>query len=115
LDFQTWPEPAPGRHGIIGGSGLSCGRPRLQHVFCARRAVNAGEVMPHIIAEYCANLQRGPGRHGITSAFLPCTRDSDGQRVELFTPDYLTVEPDFEPLRRSLREAAPAAQPIMAR
>jgi 5-carboxymethyl-2-hydroxymuconate isomerase len=28
-----------------------------QHVFCAWRAVNAGEVMPHIIAEYSANLE----------------------------------------------------------
>jgi catechol 2,3-dioxygenase len=115
LDFQTLPEPAPGRHGIIGGSGLSCGRPRLQHVFCARRAVNAGEIMPHITAEYSANLQRGPGLHGITSTFLPYIRDPDGQRVELFTPDYLAVDPDFEPLRWSLREAAPAAQPIVAR
>lgn len=44
-------------------------RPRPQHVFCVQRAVNAedaftpgksfnvGEVMPHIIAEYSANLE----------------------------------------------------------
>lgn len=100
--------------------------------------------MPHITAEYSANLQRGTGRHGITSAFLHYTRDPDGQRVELFAPDYLIIDPDFEllpwslciPQRQTLsghpapnswfeegasfvgapvREPALAAQPIVAR
>jgi hypothetical protein len=31
-------------------------------------------------------------------------RDPDGHRVELFTSDYLTVDPDLEPLRWSLRD-----------
>jgi 5-carboxymethyl-2-hydroxymuconate isomerase len=45
------------RLGNAGGSALCCRRSRPQHVFCARRAVNAGEFMPHIIAEYSANLE----------------------------------------------------------
>ena len=31
-------------------------------------------------------------------------RDPDGHRIELFTSDYLTVDPDLEPLRWSLTD-----------
>lgn len=51
---------------------------------------------------YLANMERGPGRHGISNAFFLYIRDPDGHRVELFTSDYLTVDPDLEPLRWSL-------------
>ena len=51
---------------------------------------------------YLANMERGPGRHGISNAFFLYVRDPDGHRVELFTSDYLTVDPDLEPLRWSL-------------
>ena len=53
---------------------------------------------------YLANMERGPGRHGISNAFFLYLRDPDGHRVELFTSDYLTVDPDLEPLRWSLRD-----------
>jgi catechol 2,3-dioxygenase len=53
---------------------------------------------------YLANMERGPGRHGISNAFFLYVRDPDGHRVELFTSDYLTVDPDLEPLRWSLRD-----------
>jgi catechol 2,3-dioxygenase len=49
-------------------------------------------------------MERGPGRHGISNAFFLYLRDPDGHRVELFTSDYLTVDPDFEPLRWELRD-----------
>ena len=49
-----------------------------------------------------ANMERGPGRHGISNAFFLYIRDPDGHRIELFTSDYLTVDPDLEPLRWSL-------------
>lgn len=48
---------------------------------------------------YLANMERGPGRHGISNAFFLYTRDPDGHRVELFTSDYMTVDPDLEPIR----------------
>ena len=51
---------------------------------------------------YLANMERGPGRHGIANAFFLYVRDPDGHRVELFTSDYLTVDPDHEPIRWSL-------------
>jgi len=53
---------------------------------------------------FLANMERGPGRHGISNAFFLYTRDPDGHRVELFTSDYLTVDPDLKPLRWSLRD-----------
>ena len=51
---------------------------------------------------YLANMERGPGRHGISNAFFLYVRDPDGHRVELFTSDYLTVDPDLEPIRWTL-------------
>jgi catechol 2,3-dioxygenase len=53
---------------------------------------------------YLANMERGPGRHGISNAFFLYIRDPDGHRIELFTSDYLTVDPDLEPLRWSLND-----------
>ncbi len=51
---------------------------------------------------YLANMERGPGRHGISNAFFLYVRDPDGHRVELFTSDYLTVDRDHAPIRWSL-------------
>jgi catechol 2,3-dioxygenase len=53
-------------------------------------------------AGYLPNMERGPGRHGISNAFFLYIRDPDGHRIELFTSDYLTVDPDLEPIRWSL-------------
>lgn len=44
-------------------------------------------------------LERGPGRHGISNAMFLYLRDPDGHRVELYTGDYLAVDPEFEPTR----------------
>src|SRR3984957_15193241 len=53
---------------------------------------------------YLANMERGPGRHGISNAFFLYVCDPDGHRVELFTSDYLTVDLDHEPIRWSLTD-----------
>jgi catechol 2,3-dioxygenase len=53
---------------------------------------------------WLANMERGPGRHGISNAFFLYVRDPDGHRVELFACDYLTVDPDLTPIRWSLRD-----------
>ncbi len=49
-------------------------------------------------------IERGPGRHGISNAMFIYLRDPDGHRVELYTADYLTVDPDLPPLRWSLHD-----------
>src|SRR5437763_10362424 len=46
-----------------------------------------------------AAIERGPGRHGISNAFFLYLRDPDGHRIELYTSDYFTGDPDFEPIR----------------
>ncbi|CDX35461.1 Extradiol ring-cleavage dioxygenase:Glyoxalase/Bleomycin resistance protein/dioxygenase domain:Glyoxalase I [Mesorhizobium plurifarium] len=51
---------------------------------------------------YVANIERGPGRHGISNAFFLYVRDPDGHRIELYCSDYQTVDPDLEPIRWSL-------------
>jgi catechol 2,3-dioxygenase len=48
------------------------------------------------------HIERGPGRHGISNAYFLYLRDPDGHRTEYYTSDYLTVDPDFEPIRWSL-------------
>ncbi|WP_231633424.1 3,4-dihydroxyphenylacetate 2,3-dioxygenase [Numidum massiliense] len=52
-------------------------------------------------AEMHEAIERGPGRHGISNAFFLYLRDPDGHRIELYTSDYLTLDPDFQPIRWS--------------
>lgn len=49
-------------------------------------------------------IERGPGRHGIANALFLYLRDPDGNRIELYASDYLTVDPDFAPLRWSFND-----------
>ncbi|HEX7001530.1 MAG TPA: 3,4-dihydroxyphenylacetate 2,3-dioxygenase [Trueperaceae bacterium] len=49
-----------------------------------------------------ASIERGPGRHGISNAFFLYLRDPDGHRIELFTGDYRTLDPEFAPIRWDL-------------
>ncbi len=46
-------------------------------------------------------IERGPGRHGVSNAFYVYLQDPDGHRIELFTGDYYTGDPDHQPLRWS--------------
>lgn len=48
---------------------------------------------------YGENIERGPGRHGLSNAFFLYLRDPDGHRIELYNGDYLTSDPDFKPIR----------------
>ncbi len=80
--------------------------PRLHH---------AGFAVPdaHAILRACDVLagaqrgeaiERGPGRHGLSNAMFVYLRDPDGNRLELYTGDYLTADPDAEPIRWSLED-----------
>lgn len=44
-------------------------------------------------------IERGPGRHGVSNAFYLYLRDDDGHRIEVYTTDYFTGDPDHEPIR----------------
>ena len=50
------------------------------------------------------SMERGPGRHGISNAFFLYLRDGDGNRLELYTGDYLSADPDWEPIRWKLND-----------
>jgi 3,4-dihydroxyphenylacetate 2,3-dioxygenase len=45
------------------------------------------------------SIERGPGRHGVSNAFYLYLRDPDGHRIEAYTTDYFTGDPDHEPIR----------------
>jgi catechol 2,3-dioxygenase len=49
-------------------------------------------------------IERGPGRHGLSNAFFLYLRDPDGHRIELYTSDYYTGDPDLAPLRWSVND-----------
>ena len=80
--------------------------PRLHHsalwVPTALNIIHLLDVMA--TTGYVGNIERGPGRHGISNAFFLYVRDPDGHRIELYTCDYLTVDPDMEPLGWNLRD-----------
>jgi len=55
-------------------------------------------------AEQSHVIERGPGRHGVSNAFFVYLRDPDGHRIELYSCDYYTGDPQHEPLRWSVND-----------
>ncbi len=95
------------RKGGVHDMAFTNGRgPRLHHIaYWVPTALNIIHLCDLMASTgYLANMERGPGRHGISNAFFLYVRDPDGHRTELYTSDYLTVDPDFEPIRWSLRD-----------
>jgi catechol 2,3-dioxygenase len=95
------------RKGNVHDLAFTNGRgPRLHHIgvwtSSALDILNICDVMS--TSGYLPNMERGPGRHGISNAFFLYIRDPDGHRIELFTNDYLTVDPDHAPIRWTLRD-----------
>jgi 3,4-dihydroxyphenylacetate 2,3-dioxygenase len=50
------------------------------------------------------HIERGPGRHGVSNAFYVYLRDPDGHRVEVYTSDYYTGDPDHQTYRWSVHD-----------
>jgi 3,4-dihydroxyphenylacetate 2,3-dioxygenase len=101
--WAVWMHRKGNVHDIAFTNGVG---PRLHHIGLwtagALDILHICDVMAS--SGYLANMERGPGRHGISNAFFLYVRDPDGHRVELFTSDYLTVDPDLKPMRWSLRD-----------
>lgn len=53
---------------------------------------------------YLDRMERGPGRHGVSNAFFLYLRDPDGNRLELYTGDYLSSDPDWVPIKWKLND-----------
>ena len=80
--------------------------PRLHHVaFWVPTPLNIIDLLDLMATTgYVANIERGPGRHGISNAFFLYIRDPDGHRIEIYCSDYQTIDPDHEPIRWDLRD-----------
>ncbi|HEX7391096.1 MAG TPA: 3,4-dihydroxyphenylacetate 2,3-dioxygenase [Acidiphilium sp.] len=80
--------------------------PRLHHVaFWVPTPLNIIDLLDLMATTgYVGNIERGPGRHGISNAFFLYIRDPDGHRIEIYCSDYQTIDPDHEPIRWDLRD-----------
>lgn len=86
---------------FTGGAG-----PRLHHLgFFAHEAHNVlrtCDVFGALHEE--AHIERGPGRHGVSDAFYVYLRDPDGHRLEIYTSDYFTGDPDHRTYRWNVHD-----------
>jgi catechol 2,3-dioxygenase len=80
--------------------------PRLHHTaFWVPTPLNIIDLLDLMSTTgYLKNIERGPGRHGISNAFFLYVRDPDGHRIEIYCSDYQTVDPDLEPIKWDLKD-----------
>jgi catechol 2,3-dioxygenase len=76
---------------LTGGSG-----PRLHHIaFATHERSQILYLCDHLGAlRQSDKIERGPGRHGVSNAFYLYLLDPDGHRIEIYTHDYYTGDPD---------------------
>ena len=101
--WAAWMHRKGGVHDMAFTHGVG---PRLHHVaFWVPTPLNIIDLLDLMATTgYVANIERGPGRHGISNAFFLYIRDPDGHRIEIYCSDYLTVDPDHEPIKWNLRD-----------
>jgi catechol 2,3-dioxygenase len=95
------------RKGGVHDMAFTNGRgPRLHHTaFWVPSPLNIIDLLDLMSTTgYLKNIERGPGRHGISNAFFLYVRDPDGHRIEIYCSDYLTVDPDLEPIKWDLKD-----------
>ena len=101
--WAAWMYRKPNVHDValMNGDG-----PRLHHlgfwVSDTQSVLRACDILA--AAGRAGAIERGPGRHGLSNAFFVYLRDPDGHRIELYTSDYYTGDPDFEPIRWSVND-----------
>jgi len=91
--YAAWMRRKPTVHdtAMTGGDG-----PRMHHVaFSTHEKHNILAICDKLGAlRMSDHIERGPGRHGVSNAFYLYLRDPDGHRVEIYTQDYYTGDPD---------------------
>ncbi len=95
------------RKGNVHDIAFTNGRgPRLHHsAFWVANPLHIIEFLDLISTTgYLANIERGPGRHGISNAFFLYVLDPDGHRIEIYSSDYQTVDPEHEPIKWDLHD-----------
>ena len=101
--WAAWMHRKGGVHDIAFTNGTGA---RLHHVaFWVPTPLNIIDLLDVMATTgHVAQIERGPGRHGISNAFFLYVRDHDGHRTELYCSDYQTVDPDLEPIRWDLKD-----------
>ena len=101
--WAAWMHRKGGVHDVAFTNGLG---PRLHHTaFWVPTPLNIIDLLDLMSTTgYVGNIERGPGRHGISNAFFLYVRDPDGHRIEIYCSDYQTVDPDLEPIKWSLTD-----------
>mgnify|MGYP001453091472 CR=1 FL=1 len=101
--WAAWMHRKGGVHDMAFTNGVG---PRLHHVaFWVPTPLNIIDLLDLMSTTgYLANIERGPGRHGISNAFFLYVRDPDNHRIEIYCSDYLTVDPDLDPIRWDLKD-----------
>ena len=101
--WAAWMQRKGGVHDVAFTNGTG---PRLHHMaFWVPTPLNIIDLLDLMSTTgYVANIERGPGRHGISNAFFLYIRDKDGHRTEIYCSDYQTIDPDMEPIRWDLKD-----------
>lgn len=101
--WAAWMHRKGGVHDVAFTNGTG---PRLHHMaFWVPTPLNIIDLLDLMSTTgYLANIERGPGRHGISNAFFLYIRDKDGHRTEIYCSDYQTVDPDMEPIQWDLKD-----------
>ncbi len=101
--WAAWMHRKGGVHDVAFTNGMG---PRLHHTaFWVPNPLNIIDLLDLMSTTgYVDNIERGPGRHGISNAFFLYVRDPDGHRIEIYCSDYQTVDPDLEPIKWSLTD-----------
>lgn len=101
--WAAWAHRKGGVHDIAFTNGLG---PRLHHTaFWVPTPLNIIDLLDLMASTgYVENIERGPGRHGISNAFFLYIFDPDQHRIEIYCSDYQTVDPDLEPIKWDLTD-----------
>ncbi|MFA9230322.1 MAG: 3,4-dihydroxyphenylacetate 2,3-dioxygenase [Microgenomates group bacterium] len=101
--WAAWMHRKGGVHDVAFTNGTG---PRLHHTaFWVPTPLNIIDLLDLMSTSgYLTNIERGPGRHGISNAFFLYIRDQDGHRTEIYCSDYQTCDPDLEPIKWSLTD-----------
>lgn len=101
--WAAWMHRKGGVHDMAFTNGRG---PRMHHVaFWVPTPLNIIDLLDLMSTTgYLANVERGPGRHGISNAFFLYVLDPDGHRIEIYCSDYQTVDPDHEPIKWDLKD-----------
>jgi len=101
--WAAWMHRKGGVHDVAFTNGKG---PRLHHAaFWVPTPLNIIDLLDLMATTgWVDNIERGPGRHGISNAFFLYILDPDGNRIEIYCSDYQTVDPDHEPIKWDLKD-----------